>query len=707
MGIRETGKKVIDKIKKVLEINNSARFFDMTTPEARESTVLEDYTYASSARSEQQIKWVKNDNYYNSKHIASIELANLLEEQGVPFVPAIIPDPYIRVENQIIPDIPDFEFKGRDDDLDNKKAKQREYVVRSIVEANKLETMNTDNERRLNKFGNAWWKVAWDGTKMTATTLGDIVIGNPDNANMFPDPSAIDVQQCEFLIYAYRMHRRAAARMFEKQLKKQDISMNEIGTDGKAADTQIFDNQTRDLFDDTTQILEYWFKQDTYGSSSVDVEIEVDGKKVKKSMPYEWVPGDIACSIQINNTEIQYIPKYWIKTGNQNKNFPFVKYCKIPVENSFWDKSDMESIIPLVDQCDRELATAILNDTFMANDILVVEEGAAADGCEFETHPGAMWKMKTGQINGARRLGGLANPTNRLEMINFLRSVIQETCGDFDSSQGKEPVRVTTASGIAQLNERADARKNIKKADRTTGFSLLYELIDWTALEFYDDNRLIFIGVNAEELKPEEKAEPGMTNLDKTKGPIIFKFNSDNMMVPGQDGESYYPRIDTVVNVGDGLSKSKSFTIATTQDIAKMNITPTNYKIVISMVDMMDLPNKKDIKTYLEEYFKSMAEMAGQKKETPNVSISYKDLPQDAQIQILSQMGIQSQGGINPMSITEQEVPQNGQQTGQLDYAKIFEGLSLEEKQHLDANPQLLEKFIQSQGGNLNAMQQM
>lgn len=695
MGLRETGKKVVDKIKGVLGVTNNARFFDMSTPEARETTVLDDYTYASSARSEHQIKWVRNDNYYNSKHTASIELANLLEEQGVPFVPAIIPDPYIRVENQIIPDIPDFEFKGRDDDLDNQRAKQREYVVRSIVEANKLETMNTDNERRLNKFGNAWWKVAWDGTKMTATTLGDIVIGNPDNANMFPDPSAIDVQQCEFLIYAYRMHRRAAARMFEKQLKKQDISMNEIGTDGKQGDTQIFDNQTRDLFDDTTQILEYWFKQDTYGSSSVDVEI--DG--VKKSMPYEWEPGDIACSIQINNTEIQYIPKYWIKTGKQNKNFPFVKYCKIPVENSFWDKSDMESIIPLVDQCDRELATAILNDTFTANDITVIEEGAVSDNCELENKPGAIWRMKSGMSNGARRLGGIANPTNRLEMINFLRSVIQETCGDFDSSQGKEPVRVTTASGIAQLNERADARKNIKKADRTTGFSLLYELIDWTALEFYDDNRLIFIGVNAEELNKEEQAEPGMANLDKTKGPIIFKFNSDNMMIPGANGESYYPRIDTVVNVGDGLSKSKSFTIATTQDIAKMNITPTNYKIVISMVDMMDLPNKKDIKTYLEEYFKNMAEMAGQNKETPNVSISYKDLPVDAQIQILSQMGIQSQGGTNQVSTTSQEQPQNAQQTGQLDFDKIFEGLSLEEKQHLDANPQLLEQFIKSQGG--------
>jgi hypothetical protein len=54
--------------------------------------------------------------------------------------------------------------------------------------------------------------------------------------------------------------------------------------------------------------------------------------------------------------------------------YPIVKYGKIPVRKSFWDKGEIETCKDLFDAGNREFITAILNDAFMANDITLYEE---------------------------------------------------------------------------------------------------------------------------------------------------------------------------------------------------------------------------------------------------------------------------------------------------------------------------------------------
>jgi hypothetical protein len=648
VSFKKTARKLKNKLNQVMT-GGSWRYWDVETKESRESTVQEDYDFALTQRSEREKIWIQNDKYYNNKHIVATEIYNQLEEQGIPWTPAVVPDSYIHVESQIIPDIPDFEFKGRDDDLDSQKAKQREYVVKYVMENNKLESMNTENERRLNILGDAFWKVAWDGNKEGYGFKGDIVIGNPGCENIFPDPAAYTIDDCEYIIYSYRLHRRKASRVFANELSNLDMTIDDIGVDGNQSDTEIYENQVRDVNDDTVQIVEYWFRQNSYDKTTID------------SVSYEWEPGDIACSIQINNIEVKYIPKYWIKTGKQNKSYPIVEYCKIPVYNSFWNKSDLEAIKDLQDQIDRELAVAILNDTFTANDIIVAEEGAMVDGSTIDNKPGAIWRMKQGQINGVRRLGGMGNPTNRIVMINFLRDVIQETVGNFDATQGKEPVRVTTASGIAQLNERADARKNIKKADRLAGFERLFELIDWTALEFYDDNRLIFLGAKGQ-----------------GKEPVTFKYNSDSMRVLDDiEGEYYYPRIDATVSAGDGMKKSKAFTLAATENLISKPINESNYKIVGEMLDIMDTPNKKEIKEYYEALYAPKLEL----------------------MQLQTQMAIQQI--MNPPTPQMQGGEQGQMPTPSMD--DLVSGLSPDELDFLEQNPEIMNEI----GGNADEMSTM
>lgn len=559
MGFVQNVRKAVKSMGKA--VSGNVAVWDMGDKDARQRQVKRDFEYAKTEKTPYTAKMVEMDNYYNNRPYTHNQALELKEKLGIKSNVPVLTDPFIQCESQIDDVVPAFEFRGRDDDLDNRRAKIREQVVDFILYNNNIGELNLDNERSLNALGNAFWKVAFDGSIRGPNFVGDIVIGNPDPANIFPDPNAYDIDDCEFIIYAYRCHRRKARRMFGK-------AIDDIMSDNEHGDTEIYENgNQRSVDDETLQVLEYWYRDDD---------------------------GDIACSIQVNNVEVKHIPKYWKNTmASGNQMYPIIKYGKIPARKCFWDKGEIETIKDLCDAANREFITAILNDMFMANDITVVEKDALAEGQETVPNtPGATVWMKPNRAAGIRRMGGVSENGGILNMINFIHEKIQETAGNYESAMGKEPTRVTTASGIAQLNEKADRRTSLKKAGRTEGFKRLAQLLDWTALEFYNSDRLIMI-------RGKKEGEPDTSEV----------FNSDDIRMLDQQktieamnqSESaepvyYYPKVDVEVNIGEGIKKSKAFTLAATQELAAIQVTPQNIGIVLAIVDLLDLPNKDDIR---------------------------------------------------------------------------------------------------------------
>ncbi len=765
MGLLQSAKKVIkQKLDSVrLETGN---LYDYSTSDARVQTVRYLYAYAKNQRMEQVEKWLTYNDYYEGRHKTQQEIAESCKERGLPFVPAIIMDPFIHVESQIIPDIPDFEFRGRDDDIDSIKAKQRQYVVQYVIEDNRIDSMNTENERQLNKLGDAFWKVAFDYSLMDGQAQGKIVIGNPDPSNIFPDPAAIELEDCEYIDFVYRVHKIKAGRIFAGDLKRLGLTMFDLATDGLYSETEIFayDSSTHDVMTDTLQVIEHWFRQPFDGSDTY--EYTEDGVSHKEKVT--WESGDIACSILIGNREIRYIPKYWINTAKQNKFYPFVKYCKIPVNKSFWDKSELAPIIDLVDAADRELAMALLNDNFTANDIILMEENALSDNTDAENAPGAIWRTKPGNIDKVRRMGGLGNLNGGLkDTLTLIRDHIKEVVGNYDVNQGgSPPANVRTLGGLVELRQQGERRQSLKKADRTAGFERLYELIDWTALEFYDDARMIFLGAEGDVQEQMQIKANGMMsqeqqimyaqqqqelqqiarqtgqqvppqqppNMDRSKGPVIFKFDSSKY---SKDG--YYPRIDAVVQVGDGIVHNKAFTLSATETIANMPISVENYKIVCEMIDIMQLPNRKEIREYLTNYFSNL------QLGMPKTTINLKDLPPEGKVQLAQKIGIQIPTPVPaddknvPWSILAQNQPnvygnvplesqvQGQQLPGQIPgidpalqqilqqanvnltpqeaarLSEVMQGLTPEELYHLKQHPEILGQAYSMRGGAASA----
>ena len=559
---------------------NARNVYDYSSAYSREDTVSALLSHAESARRGMSEYWKKMMSYYDGVHPTAAFSDFSAIENSLPWSCAQSSDGYIHVESQIDSAIPEFEFSPRGKD-DSEKAKQREKLVRYICDRNDMEYKNSRNERRLGILGSAVWKVCWDAGKSCDGNFGDILIDNPHPNEIYPDPSAVSVDDCEYIGYVYSMHREKARRIFAKDLSARGIDFDELVAISDSGKHRYLDNGSDDLFssdddNDTVRITEWWFRQPTDGEA--DIEYFVDGKK--KSLHCKYKAGDIALCVLLGGTEVRYVPKYWNETGCNM--FPFVIYDKLPKENTIWGKSELEAIIPFIDAADREIAYAQLNSAFSSNDIIVAEENALCDDCELDNSPGAVWKLRPGMMGKIQRLGNSAYSESYLHAnYDKWRVLMQETTGNFAINQGNEPEKVTTATGIALLNERAKNRSALKKIDKSAGFRRLFELCDRTALEYYDDGRVILCGAAQED-------------------EVVYRA-SDFRKGTGEN--SYIPGVDIRIHIGDGLANSKAFTISAVNSLISTPINEDNYRIVKSYLELIDLPMRHEICDMLDEKF--------------------------------------------------------------------------------------------------------
>ena len=560
--------------------STTAGVYNYTTRTDREETVARLLAAAGSSKSSTVAYWKKMRAYYDGDHEIRRHNAAFASEQDIPWEAAQSTDGFIHVESQVDTKVPDFEFSPRDP-KDYGQARQREKVVRYICDINALEQKNAVNERRLNILGSAVYKVCWDGAFFDGFRHGDVSVDIPKPEQLFPDPSSGTVDDCEYIGYTYRLHRQKAKRLFSA----------ELAADGRDFDTLVARSSGGGYYEytgeergfsrgeaDTVTVTEWWFRQPDDGKETRTVF--VDGKPVR--VTYHWNAGDIALCLLVEGHEIRYIPRYWKNTACRM--FPFVVYTKIPKEDSLWGKSELESILPLIDASDRELAFAQLNSAFSSNDIIVAEENALADDGELDNSPGAVWKLRPGMMGKIQRLGnGAYTETNQYNNSAYWRGIIRETTGNYELNQGAEPTRVTTASGIALLNERSKNRSDMKKVIKAEGFRRLYELIDRTALEYYDDERIPLIGA----------AEPNE---------IIYRF-ADMATYPDGSDAAYVPVVDVRIHVGDGIANSKAFTVQALSELLRVPITADNYRLVQSYAELIDLPIRGELCEQLEKKY--------------------------------------------------------------------------------------------------------
>ena len=199
--------------------------YDYSDRAARERTAYALFRRAKNARTAVEIEWEKYNDYYNGIHDVTRDLTEFCRENDIPWLPASIPDPYILVESQIEPTVPQPEFRGRDDDLDSAMAKRREFAVRYIAENNRLSDMNTRNERRLLKLGDAFWKAYWDEDMRCGEAQGDIRVSDIPVEAVFPDPRcAAAACRTDSISTTFTASTRCASRRYSAPISRSSAS---------------------------------------------------------------------------------------------------------------------------------------------------------------------------------------------------------------------------------------------------------------------------------------------------------------------------------------------------------------------------------------------------------------------------------------------------------------------------------------------------
>lgn len=115
----------------------------------------------------------------------------------------------------------------------------------------------------------------------------------------------------------------------------------------------------------------------------------------------------------------------------------------------------------------------------------------------------------------------------------------------------------------------ATAQNDIKTADRNAGFERLYELLDWLALEFFDDDRLLFLGADTEKGR---EAESLNYNADRLSVEMPQMLDLTGKVV--REKWTYYPRVDVTITAGDSVVKGKQATLQALQALTASQITP-------------------------------------------------------------------------------------------------------------------------------------
>ena len=508
---------------------------DYRTREARERTAAALLSEAAAAREPVRARWDLLCDYYEGHHRTQEEIAESCRRAGIPWIAACTPDVYLHVESQITPSFPDFTFRGRDGDADPERARQRAYLVRYVAEREGLSDLAAMHERRCILCGTAVWKVYWDGHDVRAADI--------DPRAVYPDPAASRLEDCEYIDYVYRLPRRAAVRQYGDELAAFGIDAGTLPSDGGGL--PLPDDGTAD----TLPVVEHWYRDDA---------------------------GRVACSLQVGGREARHIADYWQGTGAGF--WPFVFQYRV-ASDELWGRSDLEPALPLVDAADRELAMAQLQSAFTGADVILAEHDAFAQNPE--QRPGAIWELKPGAIGKVRRLGGLGDAGNRLEAVQTLREMIQDAVGNYDASMGKEPSRMLSAAGLAQLLERADQRRASKKAERLRAYARLFRLIDWTVLEFYDDSRVLRLG----------DPDGG--------GPRLYRFSRDSF----RDARGYFPEVDCTVTAADAMETSRAFTLSAIETLLAHNVTRENYPLLLRAVRTLDLEDAAALEAHFRAVF--------------------------------------------------------------------------------------------------------
>ena len=290
------------------------------------------------------------------------------------------------------------------------------------------------------QLGTAVFFIPWD---TNAGKDGNVRCIPISPFNIFPDPSATNLNEAEYVIYATYKHVNQLKKLFPKvamQLEGGDIKHKELAGNlnqqGKT-DTQIL-------------VLETWCKDYTY----IDVEEMENGELVKKKKR-AFPTGRV----------ITTAPELGVlledkKNPYKDGKFPFVILKDHDQPFEFWGKGEVEQILS-PQKYINELSNQIIdNAKTTANMQWVIDKNAGIGVGKLTNRPGMIIRKNPG--TEVRRDAPPPMPGYVAQQIEQMKLDIETISGVHDVTQGRRPSGIQAGNAIMALQEAGQARIRIK-----------------------------------------------------------------------------------------------------------------------------------------------------------------------------------------------------------------------------------------------------
>ena len=139
---------------------------------------------------------------------------------------------------------------------------------------------------------------------------------------------------------------------------------------------------------------------------------------------------------------------------------------------------------------------------------------------------------------------------------------------------------------------RADGREqaDIKRADRNAGFERLYELLDWLCLEFFDDDRMLYLGAPEGIRAPGQRMIYNSADFARTL-PEVHSLTGE-VVHPSRE---FFPRVDITVQAADGARRDRQTTLQALDSLTRANVTAENWRIFAAELEILDIPDRQEI----------------------------------------------------------------------------------------------------------------
>jgi hypothetical protein len=615
MGLISSAKKVIAKV------TGNQNVLDQMTQEQAEQEFLDYWKRQFEADRRDKKEWDDRFDEWEAIYHGDREFNNLKEKakSANKDIRTIINFPRMFVESQIDTSVPEPGFKAVSLDDEQVVESLKEYVQYEVRSANpSLEELNLQNERRVTKFGGAFYKVHWNNQIKKAGYVGKIELSNPHPKDIIPNRGATCLDDMEH--YHHPVNRtekyilrkwpnitsedlEGKAQLHEEYDQMQDDQRIPVGTavegdrESGLRKYTIIETTYRDEEGDIGKfwwsgdllikhLPKFFYRRDEDGNpmekerldESLLIRAGVDeaGQQQYYEMPpYQEVETgefdeDGNPIIELVPNEVDYyIPKCW----------DIVPLPYIPRDKCFWGISIFEDVFDIHEAIKK--AVYIYEESFLKGRKKIVTDNED-DKAKLESATTEVIHLK-GSINQI----DTGTPIDGIQWIETLFAWAQKITGTTNASLGIHDPGVKSGKQAQLYIEQSNFKVMLKSAYKVIAFKQLYRVIADFALAFADYDR------------------PYRLSGSANAKPQYGTFNRLNML-RDVNGNIVYPDWDIEMSADEGILKSKADVFNSLVLLAQQGrfaIDPGNL-LFLRVLDKLGVPYMREIIDEMEKEIK-------------------------------------------------------------------------------------------------------